>query len=57
MGELHDKARNVAQDAKGKAKKATGRATGDRSLQAEGHGDQAKASAKSLGERIKDIFR
>jgi uncharacterized protein YjbJ (UPF0337 family) len=57
MGEMRDKARNTAQDAKGKAKEAAGRASGDHSLANKGRSDQAKAKAKKTGEKIKDVFR
>ena len=52
-----DKARNKAQEVKGNVKEGVGRATDNRSLQAKGHTDQAKAKAKGIGERIKDLFR
>ncbi len=57
MGEIRDKARNAAQDMKGKAKEATGSATGNRRLEGKGKTDQTKASAKKTGETIKDVFR
>ena len=43
---LEDKISNAAEDAKGKVKEATGKATGDDSLSAEGKGDQASADVK-----------
>ncbi|BDZ51069.1 CsbD family protein [Frondihabitans sucicola] len=54
---LSDKIQNAAQDATGKAKEAVGKATDNESLEAEGHGDQAKASAKKAGENVKDVFK
>lgn len=51
---LGDKISNKAEDAKGHAKEGTGRATGDRDLEAEGKGDQASASAKGSVEKVKD---
>lgn len=54
---LADKAKNTAEDLKGKAKEATGDAKGDRDLQAEGKADQSKASAKQAGENVKDVFK
>jgi uncharacterized protein YjbJ (UPF0337 family) len=39
MGELRDKACNAAQQAKGKAKESSGRATRNRSLQTKGKTD------------------
>ena len=54
---LGDKISNAAEDAKGKAKEATGSAKDDDSLKAEGKGDQTSASAKKAGENVKDVFR
>lgn len=54
---LGDKIQNAAQDAAGKAKEATGKATGNENLEAEGHADQAKASVKKVGEDVKDTFK
>ena len=52
-----DKAKNNAETAKGKVKEATGKATGNESLEAEGHGDQAKGDLKQAGEKVKDAFK
>lgn len=57
MGEVHDKARNASQNAKGKVKEATGKLTGNRKLESKGKSDQAKASVKKTGEKVKDHFR
>ncbi|ORA83046.1 CsbD family protein [Mycolicibacter kumamotonensis] len=54
---LMDKVRNIAQDAAGKVKEATGRATGNDDLKNEGKADQGKSSLKQAGENIKDAFR
>ena len=54
---LNDKMGNAAEDAKGKAKEAAGKATDDDSLEAEGHADQTKADFKKAGENIKDAFK
>ena len=54
---LTDKAKNKAKERAGKAKEATGRATGDNKLKAEGKTDQAKANLKQAGEKIKDAFK
>jgi uncharacterized protein YjbJ (UPF0337 family) len=54
---LSDKIQNAAEDAAGKAKEATGKATGNEKLEAEGHADQAKASVKKAGENVKDVFK
>jgi uncharacterized protein YjbJ (UPF0337 family) len=52
-----DKAKNKAQELKGKAKEAGGRVTGDRRTEDEGRGDQAKSNLKDAGEKVKDSFR
>ena len=52
-----DKLKNAVEDTTGKLKESTGRATGDRDLEAEGRGDQASASLKKAGENIKDAFK
>jgi uncharacterized protein YjbJ (UPF0337 family) len=57
MPEYVDKTRNVAERGVGKVQETAGAATGDRSLQAKGVARQAKGKAKTIGERIKDIFR
>ena len=49
-----DKLRNQGQDLKGKAKESIGRATDDEELEATGQADQAKASLKQAGEKVKD---
>ncbi|MDT5099523.1 MAG: hypothetical protein QOC76_3260 [Mycobacterium sp.] len=52
-----DKASNKIDDLGGKAKEAAGRATGDSSTENEGKVDQAKASLKDAGEKVKDAFK
>ena len=54
---LGDKIKNAAEDLTGKAKEATGKLTGNESLEAEGQGDQAKASTKQAGENVKDAAK
>jgi uncharacterized protein YjbJ (UPF0337 family) len=54
---LGDKISNAAEDLGGKAKEAAGKASGNDSLEAEGHGDQSAAKAKKVGEDVKDVFR
>lgn len=54
---LDDKAKNTAEDLKGKAKEAAGDAKGDDELRAEGKADQTKSSLKQAGEKIKDAFK
>jgi uncharacterized protein YjbJ (UPF0337 family) len=52
-----DKVSNKIDDVSGKAKEATGKVTGDRSTEAEGKRDQAKADLKDAGEKVKDAFK
>ena len=54
---IDDKLKAAAEDAKGKAKEAVGKATDDEELQAEGEADQTKASLKKAGENVKDAFK
>lgn len=54
---LADKAKNKLEELAGKSKEATGRATGDNTLKAEGKADQAKAKLKQTGEKTKDAFK
>ncbi|MFE2727436.1 CsbD family protein [Kitasatospora sp. NPDC059327] len=52
-----DKAKNIAQKAKGKAKETVGKAVGNERLTAEGKADQVSGDAKQAGEKIKDVFK
>ena len=52
-----DKVNNTAETAKGKAKEGIGKATGNESLEAEGHADQAKGGLKQAVEKVKDAFK
>jgi uncharacterized protein YjbJ (UPF0337 family) len=52
-----NKSRNKAQELKGQAKEAAGRASNDQRLEAEGRADQTKANLKQAAEKIKDAFR
>ena len=54
---LGDKISNAAEDHGGKAKEATGNATDNDRLKAEGQTDQVKADAKKVGESVKDEFK
>ncbi len=54
---LDDKIDNAAEKLSGKAKEATGAATNDEGLRAEGRMDQSKADLKQAGEKVKDAFR
>jgi uncharacterized protein YjbJ (UPF0337 family) len=50
-----DKASNKIEELKGQAKEATGWIRGDKDLEAEGQIDQIKATAKEVGEKVKDV--
>ncbi|TFB48139.1 CsbD family protein [Cryobacterium tagatosivorans] len=52
-----DKIKNAAQKAVGRLKESAGKIAGDKSLEAEGKTDQAKASLKQAGEHVKDVCK
>jgi uncharacterized protein YjbJ (UPF0337 family) len=52
-----DKAKNKAQEVKGHAKEAAGKATKDRSLEAKGKKDQVAGNLKQAGENVKDAVK
>lgn len=52
-----DKARNKAEEIKGKVKEKAGKAVGNKRLEAEGKTEGAKGAAKQSGEKIKDVFK
>ncbi|MER5352418.1 CsbD family protein [Kitasatospora sp. NPDC002551] len=52
-----DKVRNMAEKARGKAKEAAGRATGDRTMEAKGRGTQMKSDVKQAAEKLKDAAK
>jgi uncharacterized protein YjbJ (UPF0337 family) len=52
-----DKAKNSAQQAKGKIKETAGKAVGNNKLEAEGNADQMKGNLKQAGEKVKDAFK
>jgi uncharacterized protein YjbJ (UPF0337 family) len=54
---LDDKISNKAEELKGQAKEASGKATDDEQLEAEGKGDKMGANLKQAGEKIKDAFK
>jgi len=54
---LSDKIKNTAENAGGKVKEATGKVTGNEDLEARGQADQAAASAKQAGEKVKDAAK
>jgi uncharacterized protein YjbJ (UPF0337 family) len=56
-GRGRNKTRNKAQELKGQIKEATGRATGNRRLEAKGRADQTRANLKQAAEKVKDVFR
>jgi uncharacterized protein YjbJ (UPF0337 family) len=51
-----DKAKNTAQQAKGKVKEAAGTVTHDDKLRNKGKADQTKGDLKQAGEKVKDAF-
>ena len=54
---MGDKIKHAGEQAVGKVKEATGKATDDHDLQAEGRGDQAAADVKQTGDKLKDAAR
>ena len=54
---LDDKIENMKDDLTGKAKEATGKATDNERLEAEGKVDQSEADLKQAGEKVKDAFK
>ena len=52
-----DKIKNKIEDLGGRAKEAIGKATGDHDTRNKGRADQAKASLKDAGEKVKDAFK
>ena len=54
---IDDKAKNTGEKLKGKAKEASGAATGDEDTRQEGRSDQSKADIKQAGEKVKDAFK
>ena len=54
---LTDKAKNEAQEFKGRTKEWVGDATDNEDLEAEGAADRMEANTKQAGERIKDAGR
>jgi uncharacterized protein YjbJ (UPF0337 family) len=52
-----DKARNEAEQLKGRTKEWVGDKTDNERLEAEGVADQAKGNAKQAGEHVKDAFK
>ncbi|OAN41361.1 CsbD family protein [Microbacterium sp. H83] len=52
-----DDIKNNAEKLGGKIKEGVGKATDNERLEAEGHADQTKASAKQAGENVKDAAK
>lgn len=52
-----DKAKNKADELAGRAQEKSGEATGDKSQEAHGKTDRAKADLESAGEKVKDAIR
>jgi uncharacterized protein YjbJ (UPF0337 family) len=52
-----DKAKNKAQEIKGGAKEAAGKATDDKYLEAEGKANRTEGNLKQAGEKVKDAFK
>jgi uncharacterized protein YjbJ (UPF0337 family) len=52
-----DKAKNKAQEIKGKAKETTGKVVGNERLEAEGVADQTAGDVKQAGEKVKDAAK
>jgi uncharacterized protein YjbJ (UPF0337 family) len=52
-----NKARNAAENVKGKTKEAVGNVIGDRELKDEGRADQAHSDVKQAGEKLKDATK
>ena len=54
---LNDKLDNAKDKLTGEAKEATGKATDNERLEAEGKADQTGADLKQAGEKVKDAFK
>ena len=54
---IGDKAKHAIEDSVGKVKEATGKASDDEHLEAEGKNDQAKADLKKAGDKVQDAFK
>jgi uncharacterized protein YjbJ (UPF0337 family) len=54
---LDDKISNTGENVAGKVKEATGKATHNRDLEAEGKADQASADVKQAREKVKDAAK
>ena len=52
-----DKAKNTAQQAKGKLKETVGKLSGNDKLRVKGKADQVMGNVKQAGEKVKDAFK
>jgi uncharacterized protein YjbJ (UPF0337 family) len=52
-----NRAKNLAEVAKGKVKEAAGKTTGDDQLENDGRVDQMKGNLKQAGEKVRDAFK
>jgi uncharacterized protein YjbJ (UPF0337 family) len=52
-----DKAKNKAEELRGKVKEKVGQTTGDANREQEGKDDQVKSNLKTAGEKVKDAFK
>jgi uncharacterized protein YjbJ (UPF0337 family) len=52
-----DKAKNKAQELRGRAQESVGRATGDTEMEAEGRANRTKGNLKQAGEKLKDAAK
>ncbi|MDQ2848976.1 MAG: CsbD family protein [Actinomycetota bacterium] len=57
LGDPDDKAKHAGEGLLGKAKEGVGKVTGNKDMQAEGQGDQAKADAKKAGDKVADAAK
>jgi uncharacterized protein YjbJ (UPF0337 family) len=53
---MKDKAKNMLQITRGKAKRAVGSATHDKGLEANGVADERSGNLKQAGEKLKDAL-
>ncbi|PFG43592.1 CsbD-like protein [Isoptericola jiangsuensis] len=54
---IGDKAKHKAEEAVGKVKETTGKATDNERLEAEGQADQSAANIKQAGDDVRDAFK
>ncbi len=54
---LGDKIKHAGEEAVGKVKEATGKATGDEEMEARGQGEQAGANVKQAGDKVGDAAK